>query len=1179
MQVSVRLPYPEYKHVPAVEVELIVVANLLILPEDVTIMAYDSFKYRIMQIHQGRLEEIVLPSAQYYLEAESPDVLEINNDRRSAYALARGKTKVLLYDRNVHEEHGVVLPTATVNINEVSYITITVLPNRNSGLILGETHEIVVDLFDSKDHKFHIGEGVEVTVEIDPQFFETKSMTQNGSHVVAVPIACGTTIAEACLHGVINKQGKRIPLASPLVTKAELVIHTPVVVSPRVLAVPWDPKSKSRFDIALKATGGDGKYVWNAHHPSIVTVSQNGVVRVLNQGSAEVTVSMARNQYNKDRARVHVLLPSRLEIIQYNIDAAVGDPINLHIALYGKIGNGPEAKEVPFNDCRDIPFEVYIPDGNFMHNSSDNSQPVGIACATVRVVGLDVGTSGITVAYSANGQYLLDNITVSAYERLIAIHPSSGETLLAVGSSRKIVFKGGPHPWPGKPQGYTREISLSDSDTVRAVDQRYTDVADVSVYEVTCNALGDVLLTFTVSNNPLLPNCRSTDATATVRVICGKPRYIQLLPEFKDGEHCPLAQNSERVMAHSDKPLRLVVTVKDEDGRRFDNVSSLNVEWNLKPVDSGIVEVLSGTQEETFTDMNVVLPRRHYQIMVPKKHSGSIVVHAAVTGYQKNVLSRLRISPEWPPFGTINEVVAQVSVFLVNDTTISPRRMKVLNDPRGKYSFQVSQGSGYYEFVLSTEEIADIRYVEPTKTINVIPKKPGLLKIALVDLCLGSAPAEAEIEVQQLAGIEVESVNKVEKGKCITATLRLYDTNGHIMEVPSLESLDIDVEIDDTYIEIKKLPAGEQGEAPYSRILYMIHGVEEGEARISFISGHDHHEIRSESATIQVFTPLRVTERNLTVLVGTVSQVGTTGGPSNAEIEFFVENENILTIDTRGILEGKAIGHAKVIARAVGPSTKGGRVVYSQDHVYVQVTHLQGVKIVVPTARIKVGATIPLWAFGIPDNLTPLIIGSMKSLLAFTWFSSDPEILSLHNMYEGTGINIRYQNEVTLRARALKAGLATVYLNVTTPSKILSGYKDEVSFSTFVKLEIFEELVVTHPEITHGVSVILMTPNSAVKLRTNRDKHGASTYKILPNSNVNEAEDTNALTPATKTVTVDKTGLVKSGESVGRTIISVTNVESYNFKQSVTVIIDVSMKSVDLYLDSAGVETALNISA
>ncbi|XP_029037862.1 nuclear pore membrane glycoprotein 210 [Osmia bicornis bicornis] len=1166
-KVSVRLPYPEYKHVPPIEVELIVIANLIIIPSDITVMVYDSFRYKIMQARHGRLEEISLPSNQYYLEAENPDILKIDNDHDSAYAKFYGRTKVFLHDKNVRDEYPVILPSAIVNVNDVAYINLAVLPNRNWGLILGHTHEIVVELYDSKDHKFYIGEGVEVSVKLDEHYFEPKLITQNGTYIVGVPIACGTMTVEATLYGIIDKHGKKVSFASRPSTRTELLIHTPVTIQPKVLAVPWDFKAKSRYDIVLKASGGDGSYVWSSRHPSIVTVSQNGGIRILAAGATEITVAMTRNQYNKDTTRVYVLPPSKLKVIEYSMEAAVGEPIYLHIALYGKLINGTDWKEIPFNDCRDISFETYIPDGNFKQNDSKIIEPVGIACAVIAVSSIDIGTSEMTVVYNANGQYLTDNITVSAYEPLIAVHPSSKESLLAVGSSRKIVFKGGPHPRNSKPQSYTRNIEVSEKKIAEVIEHENSPTAlyDLSVFEVMCKALGEVTLTYIISNIPLLPNCKSTHASETVRIICGKPRHIYLQPEFKDSKNCPISFNTERIMAHSDKNLKLITIIKDGKGRIFDNITSLHIEWDLKPSSVGFVEVPSGTIEETFADMNVILPKYYYQNIIFKKHSGTLSLTATVTGYQKYILSKLKIVPEWPPFAIESErriyetplIETSMEIVLVNDTSINPNKLMILNDPTVKYYLQVSQGSGYYEFVLSADDIADVRYIESTKAISVTPKKSGALHLSLIDLCLPSKPAEAVIEVQQLAVIEIETVNKIEKGKCIVATLKLYDTNGHIIKLPSLNALEFKAEIDNECIEVKQLPASEHGNPPYSQLLYMIHGIGEGESQLTFVNKGGEQEIQSESVTIQVFLPLKVYPKNLTILVGTVYQVQTTGGPSNAEIEFSTKNSDVLNVDYNGIFEGKSVGQTKIIVRAIGLNARGNKIIYSEDYADIHVLYLEGVKIVVPTSRVKAGATFPLWAFGIPEHLTPLVIGSMHLPLTFMWSSSDSNLITLHNMYEGTGINIRYQNEVSLRAKAIGPGLATIYLNVTMPSNILAGFKNDVTYSTFVKVEIFEELRLTHLGLLLNVPLILMSPNSVLKLQTNRDKHGSTTYKILSNMHGNDSEDSYALTPASKTVSIDKNGVIKAGENLGKIVISITNTEAYNLKQTITVIVEV----------------------
>ncbi|XP_012277520.1 nuclear pore membrane glycoprotein 210 [Orussus abietinus] len=1165
-KVSVKLPHTEYRHIPPDEVELIVVANLIILPSDVTMMTFDCFKYKIMQVQQGRLENIILPSSQYYLEAEIPEMLEISDNDGSTYALAKGKTKVFLNDRNVYEEYGVILPSATVHVNDVAYIRIAVLPNRNWALIVGQPHEIIVELFDDKDHKFHIGEGVEVNMEFEKQYIDTKFITQNGTYTIGVPLMPGTTLVEATLYGVIDKQGRRINISPHLTARAEFIIHHPVVVHPHVLAVPWDVKSKSQYDASLKASGGDGSYTWSSRNPSIVAVTQSGIIRTLQKGSTEVIVSMTRNRYNRDMTKLHVLPPSKLEIIRYSMEGAVGEPIHIHIALYGSIVNGAETKEIPFNDCKNIPFEVYISEDNFVQNREIGEiQPVGIACATITVVATNVGTSGITIAYNAQPQYLMDNITIMAYEPLKAVHPVSAETLLAVGTSRKIVFSGGPYPWPGKSQGYTRELRNSNEKLVETMKYQSSETSsDIAIFDVICKALGEVTLTFTVWNTPLLPNCMGTEASAVVRVICGKPRYIYLQPEFKDGSNCPIGQNADRIMAHGNTDLELTVVVKDEDGRHFDNITSLYIEWDLIPSTASNVEASNGAIEETFTDMYVQLPKRHFQRIIPRRHTGSLTVHAKVTGYQMKILKKLKLSSEWPLFpietpdgALITPLIeASVNIILVNDTVITPNALTILNDPNGKYSLQVSQGSGYYEFVLSSDDIADVRYIEPTKTISIVPKKSGSLHIALVDLCLVSNPAEAIIEVQQLTSIEVEAVNKVEKGKCISLALKFYDTNGNIIQLPSVDALQIKVEIENGHIDIKKLPLSEQGSQPLDEIRYTIYGVEEGEARVTFSSGEDDQEIRSEPFVVQVILPLKVSPKNITALVSTIYQIATTGGPTDAEIEFIAENDEIVNVDQYGLFEGKSIGQSRIIVRAVGFNMQGNKIVYSQDYAEVHVIYLDGIKIVVPTTRIKVGATVPLWAFGIPEHLTPLVIGSMKSPLRFIWSSSDPNLLSLHNVYENTGINIRYQNEVAIRAKALKSGLVAVYLNVTAPSKI-SGYKTDTTYSTFVRIDIFEELSLVFPENANGTSVLLMAPNSVMQLQTNRDKHGLTTYKILSSRSSNDSDDPNALIAAVRSVTIEKNGLVRSGDIFGKTVISVTNIEAHGLKQTLILVIDV----------------------
>lgn len=319
------------------------------------------------------------------------------------------------------------------------------------------------------------------------------------------------------------------------------------------------------------------------------------------------------------------------------MEAAVGEVIHLHIALFGELYDGYDIKLIPFNDCQDLSFEVDIPDGNFIQTESDSVELVSIACATVSIVSQSVGVSKVSITYGRN---LTDNVTVSAYEPLVVLKPVKAETILAVGSSRNIIFKGGPQAWSGVMHGYQREASVSNSDILEVEEEESSHVDEISVFKVLCKELGESYVTFSVYNIPILPSCKGGEAVTRVKVTCAKPRYIYLQPEFKDGKACPVNQDSERVVAHSEESMRLLIVVKDEDGRRFDNITSLSIDWTLQPPATAAIEIPVGSLEDTTMEYQVILPKNHYQQIIPKKYVDSLTLKARVTGYQKNILSR-----------------------------------------------------------------------------------------------------------------------------------------------------------------------------------------------------------------------------------------------------------------------------------------------------------------------------------------------------------------------------------------------------------------------------------------------------------------------------------------------------------------------------------------------------------
>lgn len=81
---------------------------------------------------------------------------------------------------------------------------------------------------------------------------------------------------------------------------------------------------------------------------------------------------------------------------------------------------------------------------------------------------------------------------------------------------------------------------------------------------------------------------------------------------------------------------------------------------------------------------------------------------------------------------------------------------------------------------------------------------------------------------------------------------------------------------------------------------------------------------------------------------------------------------------------------------------------------------------------------------------------------------------------------------------------------------------------------------------------ILMTPNSEVSLKTNKESHALVTYTIQCYKDLKANEKDRSV------VSVDGNGIVHSNDLIGQAVILITAVENFGLVQSRTVIIEVS---------------------
>lgn len=505
----------------------------------------------------------------------------------------------------------------------------------------------------------------------------------------------------------------------------------------------------------LKASGGDGSYSWASNNVAVGTVSQSGLVRCKGLGESSVVVSMQRNPAVKATALVEVLPPCHIEILKNILEAPVLKPIVLHIVLYAdKEDENGILKRVHFTHCRKIQFKVEITNENFFQNTTDRTKPIGKACATVAVYGKEVGTSVVKVFYKAQNILLEASTEVAAYSPIEVVHPEKKVTVLALGTSRHIVWKGGPRVWLGRPAEHIRSVT-ADSEAVLVEEVTSNSPSELYVYSVLCRELGEFNVALSVKNTA--PNAKSkhTESISSVKVICAKPRFITFSPDPPVNASCPYSADPSHIVALSNKPIRVLVTITDSQGRVFHNATSFHIDWAMSTKSLGYAQFESTVVLDEKKEYNYLIPLHHYQIVHPKNKTGTLVIEAAVVDYRLQKLNMLRIVPEQPAFWIENEqgnIVKPViknsfTIVLVNASIVTPDRATVFNHPKNKVILKVTQGSGFYKLYQSSLDIAEVQFYDSSKSVEIFPKTDGLLQLTLVDLCLSYNAPIVEIQV------------------------------------------------------------------------------------------------------------------------------------------------------------------------------------------------------------------------------------------------------------------------------------------------------------------------------------------------------------------------------------------------------------------------------------------------
>ncbi|XP_055343624.1 nuclear pore membrane glycoprotein 210-like [Paramacrobiotus metropolitanus] len=1114
--VSAALTSPVWREVGKASVRLLVVANVVLQPDyDVYLIPQGSVHYRVMQIKQSTTSYIPMPSPQYQLQLRDDGVCSLDEKHSIVACTELGNTEVRLKDRNVIEGD-TAHPSSLIHVVLPAYLNLLVKPGRVWVLQNLREYDFIAELYDRESHLIFPSDNLRIELQVDPLFFQVIRTAQNGTISHVKTIKTGKTQITAQLLGVVQKNGQlhRFPNA---ITKVQTVeINAPVVVRPSLVLFPSDATSrdaKRSYSMQLQASGGSGTFTWSTGDGSVcqVDASSGRLTSGMKDGHTVVTAYDVRNNDHSDSANIYILPVSDMILPPAVREAEVGHILAVPVALRGRIPG--QASPVVFTDCRHLNLSVSVGDEEVFGIERANQPELSAdACSAVYLKALKAGFSTVKVTYVSGEEVISAEATVGAFDAMEAVDGEK-EVVLAIGSSRVLQFRGGPLPWIRDPEHHRITASEDGARIVRAQTLRGTDA--VTLLELTCSKIGDDSVTLEIANAPSTTLPLPVKTRLIGRVSCVHPAQLilRVRPQPIAGQKlppCPWRKRSNDaypVLRGQDAIID--IDVFDSLGRKLDNFSSLHFTWEVS--DKHLLDLKDphGIRVLWHGQRKHVDAAAGYKTVHVLDAAGKVTLTVHVDHYHRDALHAVK-SPESSALP--RALTAAVELALVEPARFPQDQLTVFNYPGREESTRIKEGSGYFHLVSSNPDLARINYDVKSRSVAIGPLLDGDFSLTAYDLCVPGKPAVLFVTVAGLARIEVIAGDKVQLGSSIALLLRAYDSAGQRIPVDLFPLLKIVPVNTANVVALRE----EATDSPTER-LYSVHGNAVGRAGVAFKGTKGMAaDIHSNSVEIQVFPPLHIEPRNITMIPKARLQLTIEGGPQPLNsLRFAVRSAKLAAVDGGGIVEALSTGNTQIYGEIVDVDPVTGKdVVYSSDEVTIHVVPFKGVRIRAPLRSIAVGQEMPLVAFGLTDQETPFTFGSTMPMYKFVWSIDNPESAGLQSVYHSLGLAVLEDNNIAMRLVGRSSGAVTVSLSATDP--VGKMFKDSLVVA------VVEEAQLLVPAC--NCDNLLMTPNARLKLRTNKDGSAQLTYRVLEGADV---------------VGVEAGGHIQSGAQSGRAMLVV----------------------------------------
>ncbi|KAJ8333362.1 hypothetical protein SKAU_G00422580 [Synaphobranchus kaupii] len=462
-----------YKDVTPAEVRLLILENILLNPaSDVYLLVGTSIRYSVHKIRQGKMTELSMPCEQYELQLQNSVILpeadptvgvaKLDPATSTVLALQQGQTNVVLDHSSLRLQGAsrlpnstlyVVeagrLPNSTLYVVEAGYLGFKIQPGDRWALQAEAVYDITIQVFDKSSNKVHLANNIRIDAAFQKEYFQILESSLNGSHHRVRTLKPGTDGDQCCAHvSGRSEWGSAYDSCSSAKSNRKWKSTIPIILSPRILTFPWQPKVGA-YQYTIK--GEVGNFTWSSSSQTVATVTVKGVMTTGSHiGVSLIQAHDLQNLLHYGEMKVYVVEPVGMDFPPCQVEVRQGLVLDLPLRIFGLLSADSEER-VMLSDCSHFHLQTW---------------PLARDTAVEsRVEALAPGHTTLQVTYNHGTVHLSAKITIAAYKPLKAVDPVS-VAVVTLGSSKDMLFEGGPKPWILEPSKFFRNLTAEDAHSI-----------------------------------------------------------------------------------------------------------------------------------------------------------------------------------------------------------------------------------------------------------------------------------------------------------------------------------------------------------------------------------------------------------------------------------------------------------------------------------------------------------------------------------------------------------------------------------------------------------------------------------------------------------------------------------------------------------------------------------------